>query len=117
MEALKGQGRKVKALDKFQEIARNATRDELRNLGYPSAMWDELWPSLVLGTGWEGEHVTFELYVPRARPEEADVVSEARVHTKTGAVTVRIHRETIAKLFASIGELHSVPKKPPPSKE
>ena len=75
-----------KELDELQEIARLATREALKPYVIP-AHWEN---ELVLGCLFDGDHRIFELYVPGERPEDAVVISAARIHCKTRQVDVQI---------------------------
>ncbi|AFY38604.1 hypothetical protein Lepto7376_2317 [[Leptolyngbya] sp. PCC 7376] len=76
----------MKELDELQEIARIATRKALEDYEFPETWQD----SLVLGVFFEDNARIFELYIPRERPEEAIVISSARVNCQTKAVSVTI---------------------------
>lgn len=75
---------KEKPLAELTEIARQATREALTGRCIP----EEIRCELVLGTYWDGDYRLFELYVPGEKPEDARVISKARVHAVTGAVVV-----------------------------
>lgn len=80
-------------LDDLQEKARVATREALRM--YPRIS-DALWSEVVLGSGFEGNKAVFDLYVPRARPDEAIVLLKVCVDRDTGVVDrVTVFEEAI----------------------
>lgn len=76
-----------KELDELQEIARVATYDALKDFEPLPADWKK---SLSLGGRIDAEYGVFELYIAAERPEDATVISSARVHRKTRAVEVTI---------------------------
>ena len=78
---------KTKEIDELREIARLATYDALKDFEPPPGEWQA---NLVLGYGVDGEYGIFELYVAGERPEDAIVISSARVHRKTKSVEVTI---------------------------
>jgi len=78
---------KPKELDELQEIARVATRKELENYERISPEWEK---NLTLGTFFDGDDRIFELYIAAERPENAVVISSARVNRKTKNVAVVI---------------------------
>jgi hypothetical protein len=78
--------RAPKSMDDLQEIARMATRSAL--VGYPGLR--ALWSELLLGVQFEGDDRIFELYLPGERPEDAQVVSQARVNALSGEVSVAV---------------------------
>jgi hypothetical protein len=76
-----------KELDELQEIARVATHEALEEFQPLPAEWQK---GLTLGAGIDAEYGVFELYVTSEQPENAIVISSARVHRKTRAVEVTI---------------------------
>ena len=68
-------------LGELQEIARTATRERLK--AFPPFPRPE---NLTLGTFWEGDVVVFELYLARQRPQDAIVLTQAKVKAYTGQV-------------------------------
>jgi hypothetical protein len=77
----------IKGLDELQEIAPLATYDALKEFQPLPAEWQA---NLTLGVGIDGDYRVFELYVAVERPEDAIVISSARVHSKTKLVEVTI---------------------------
>lgn len=78
---------KRKTLYELEVIAAHATRQALE----PYAIHDKIRENLVRGIAFEGDERVFELYVPGERPEDAVVISEARVNAIDGSVVnVRI---------------------------
>ncbi len=73
-------------LDALREIARLATREALREYSVPDIVWGEV----VLGVQFDGGYRIFELYVPGGKPEDAWVISQARVHSVTGECEVTV---------------------------
>lgn len=76
----------AKELEELEEIARAATRKALEGYVIP----EEWRKNLTQGTLFEGDDRVFELYVPGEKPENAVVISSARVNRNTKAVTVTI---------------------------
>jgi len=74
-------------LDELREIARLATCEALKAFVPISATWRA---NLALGTFVENDVAIFELYIAAERPEDAIVISAARVNRKTRAVAVTI---------------------------
>ena len=77
---------KKMTLEQLEEVAQNLTRTELRKYVVP----DELWQELVLGTFFEAEETVFELYVPGERPEDAKVITRARINKVSGEGEVEV---------------------------
>lgn len=77
---------KEKSLKELEDIAATATREALQQYHFPEHIRDQL----VRGVLFEGDYRIFELYVPGERPEDAWVISQARVHSVTGDVQVVI---------------------------
>lgn len=75
-------------LKELQEIARVQTREALRAYDLQGIDWTEIVLGVV-GVG-QGEFTDFELYIPGARPEDARIVTRARVHAYTGEVSVQV---------------------------
>lgn len=75
-----------KELEELQEIARKATQAALQNYTIPEDWLEEL----ILGIMLEGDDRIFELYVASERPEDAILISSARVDRKTKSVEVLI---------------------------
>lgn len=73
-------------LEEMQELARVATRRALADYTIPDGLWEQL----VLGVQFDGDDRIFELYVPNERPEDAWVISQARVHAVTGECEVKV---------------------------
>ncbi|MDO3530081.1 hypothetical protein ACNRBH_15080 [Ralstonia pseudosolanacearum] len=70
-------------LSELQEIAKTATRERLKAFPpFPST------ENLTLGTFWEGDVVVFELYIAGQLPQDAIVLTQAKVHAYTGEVVV-----------------------------
>lgn len=80
-----------KELDELKEIARLATYDALKEFEPLSIDWRN---NLTLGSGIDGDYGIFELYVAAERPENAVIISSARVNRKTRAVEVTISNLT-----------------------
>lgn len=80
-----------KELDELKEIARLATYDALKEFEPLSTEWRE---NLTLGSGIDEDYGIFELYVAAERPEDAVVISSARVNRKTKAVEVTVSNLT-----------------------
>lgn len=76
-----------KELDELQEIARVATHEALKEFEQLPAEWQT---GLTLGAGLDDGYAIFELYVAGERPEDAIVISSARVHRESRSVEVRI---------------------------
>jgi hypothetical protein len=76
-----------KELDELKEVTRVATYNALKAFQPLPAEWED---GLTLGAGIDGEYGVFELYVAAERPEDAIVISSARVHRKTRSVEVTI---------------------------
>ena len=70
----------------MEPIAKEATRDALRTYIWPSDRDEDL----ALGIRLEDEYGIFELYFSGERPEDAIVLTEARVNRITGEVSVKV---------------------------
>ena len=70
----------------MEPIAREATRNALKKCIWPPGR-DE---RLTLGVFLEKEYGIFELYFFGERPEDAEVLTEARVNRITGEVSVKV---------------------------
>jgi hypothetical protein len=77
---------KYKSLKELEDIAANATRAALSQYHIP----DEIRGRLVLGVFFEEDYRIFELYADGERPEDAQVITRARVHAATGDVHVEV---------------------------
>ena len=71
---------------KMEPIAKEATRDALKTYIRPSGRDEDL----ALGIRLEDEYGVFELYFSGERPEDAIVLTEARVNRITGEVSVKV---------------------------
>ena len=71
---------------KMEPIAKEATRDALKTYIWPSGRDEDL----TLGIRLEDEYGIFELYFSGERPEDAIVLTEARVNRITGEVSVKV---------------------------
>ena len=71
---------------KMKPIAKEATRDALKTYIWPSGRDEDL----ALGIRLEDEYGIFELYFSGERPEDAIVLTEARVNRITGEVSVKV---------------------------
>lgn len=80
-----------KELDELREIARLATRKALEEYEPFPKEWEK---DLTLGTFFDGEDRIFELYIARERPDDAIVISAARVNRKDRSVQVVISNLT-----------------------
>ena len=80
--------KRMRKLDvkKMEPIAKEATRDALRTYIWPSDRDEDL----TLGIRLEDEYGIFELYFSGERPEDAIVLTEARVNRITGEVSVKV---------------------------
>lgn len=80
--------KKIRKLDvkKMEPIAKEATRNALKNYIWPLGRDDDL----TLGIRLEDEYGIFELYFSGERPEDAIVLTEARVNRITGEVSVKV---------------------------
>jgi hypothetical protein len=87
MQRVPGISTGPKELDELQEIARVATRTALEGYEPMPKEWEE---NLTLGTSFEGDERIFELYIAAERPEDAVVISTARVNRKSKEVVVTI---------------------------
>lgn len=76
-----------KELDQLQELARIATRQALEEYEPIPKEWEA---NLTLGTFFDGDDRIFELYVAADKPEDAIVISSARVNRKSRSVQVVI---------------------------
>ena len=85
MEAMTKKMRKLD-IKKMEPIAREATRNALKKYIWPPGR-DE---HLTLGVFLEEEYDIFELYFSGERPEDAEVLTEARVNRITGEVSVKV---------------------------
>ncbi|MDO5090275.1 MAG: hypothetical protein Q4D61_01900, partial [Cardiobacteriaceae bacterium] len=75
----------------MEEIARLATREALKEYLWPLTAEDE--KNLTLGTFIEHpdkDHQVCELYICAERPQDAIVLTQAKVNALTGEVTVKI---------------------------
>lgn len=79
--------KRPKELDELREIARLATRKALEDYEPMPKEWEE---NLTLGTFFEEDARIFELYVAAERPDDAIVISSARVNRKDRSVQVVI---------------------------
>ena len=75
------------SLDELEVIAAQTTRRALEEYVIP----DTLAACLVRGITFEGDDRIFELYIPGERPEDAVVISQARVNALDGSVKVHIY--------------------------
>jgi hypothetical protein len=73
-------------LSQMEPIAREATRQALRDKDIPESLWDQM----TLGSGYEDAYGVFELYVPGPKPQDAKLVSRTKVHRDTGEATVEV---------------------------
>jgi len=73
-------------LDELCERARLLTYETLKEYEIP----DDLRTEIALGIGFDGDDRIFELYIPRTRPEDAIVISSARINSYTGEGTVEV---------------------------
>jgi hypothetical protein len=80
--------KRMRKLDvkKMEPIAKEATRDALKTYIWPSGRDEDL----TLGIRLEDEYGIFELYFSGERPEDAIVLTEARVNRITGEVSVKV---------------------------
>lgn len=80
--------KRMRKLDvkKMEPIAKEATRDALRTYIWPSDRDEDL----TLGIRLEDEYGIFELYFSGERPEDAIVLTEARVNRITSEVSVKV---------------------------
>lgn len=78
---------KRKELDELQEMARIATRAALEEYEPIPPEWQK---NLTLGTLFDGDDRIFELYVAGERPNDAIVLTSARVNRATRTVSVQI---------------------------
>ena len=78
---------KLLTLREMQPIAREATRQALATYKGCPELENK---SLTLGERIEGSEGVFELYLAGERPEDAKVISCARVDRRTGAVKVEV---------------------------
>ena len=80
--------KRMRKLDvkKMEPIAKEATRDALRTYIWPSDRDEDL----TLGIRLEDEYGIFELCFSGERPEDAIVLTEARVNRITGEVSVKV---------------------------
>lgn len=76
----------ISELDELQELARLATREALKSYEIP----DEWKKRLVLGVYLEDDDRIFELYITGDKPDDATVLSRAKVNRNTKAVSVVI---------------------------
>lgn len=83
---------KMLNLKEMEEIAKKATRDALQGHRKP----DDDMRDLTLGTEITNEEGIFELYFAAERPQDAKVISCARVDRHTGAVSVEVFLEKLA---------------------
>jgi hypothetical protein len=83
--------KKLLKLKEMEEIARKATQTALQEYKKP----DDDMRNLTLGTGITDEEGTFELYFAAERPQDAKVISFARVDRRTGAVSVEVFLEKL----------------------
>lgn len=74
------------SLAEMEPIAQEATRKALKDRDIPESQWKEI----VLGKGYDGEYGIFELYIPGSKPEDAQIISETKVHRISGEVDVNI---------------------------
>ncbi len=77
---------KPKKLEELQEIARKMTFAALERYEIP----EEYRPLMTLGVFFEGESRVFELYVTGETPQDAKVISQARINSLTGEGSVKI---------------------------
>jgi hypothetical protein len=78
------------SLKELEEAARVMTREALRkHPPFPP----EIDARLTLGEGIEGAYRVFELYVSGERPEDATVLTRARIHASTGEGEVEVFPE------------------------
>ncbi|MHA6829298.1 hypothetical protein ACQUJV_24235 [Ralstonia pseudosolanacearum] len=78
-------------LSELQEIAKTATRERLKAFQpFPST------ENLTLGTFWEGDVVVFELYIAGQLPQDAIVLTQAKVHATGEVVVVDVFEDAIA---------------------
>lgn len=75
----------------MEEIAKRATHDALRSYKKP----DDDMRNLTLGTEITNEEGIFELYFAAERPQDAKVITCARVDRRTGAVSVEVFLEKL----------------------
>jgi len=77
----------TKELDQLRELARIATRQALEEYEQMPKAWEA---NLTLGTFFDGDDRIFELYVAADKPEDAIVISSARVNRKSRSVQIVI---------------------------
>ena len=73
-------------LTELRERARILTYETLNDYEIP----DDIEAKITLGIGFDGEDRIFELYIPGERPEDAIVISSARLNSFTGEGTVEV---------------------------
>ena len=73
-------------LEELQERARALTSEALKDYEIPDAMRAKI----ALGTLFDGEDRVFELYIPGERPEDAIIISRARINSFTGEGAVEV---------------------------
>lgn len=78
---------KLLSLEQMEPIARDATRNALSAYSAPAGEWRSKWVLGRIETDSEG---IFEIYIPGARPIDAEVISCAKVDRVTGAVSVEV---------------------------
>ena len=73
-------------LEELQERARVLTYETLKDFEIP----DGLETRIILEIGFDGDDRIFELYIPANRPEDAIVISSARLNSFTGEGSVEV---------------------------
>lgn len=73
-------------LEELRERARVLTYETLKDYEIP----DGLETRIALGIGFDGDDRIFELYIPAERPEDAIVISSARLNSFTGQGSVEV---------------------------
>jgi hypothetical protein len=81
------------SLDELEEKARLLTRNALRDWQVPT----EFRTDLTLGSGIEGDDAIFELYVAGERPQDAIVLTRARVNRYTGEGTIQVFEDRLTR--------------------
>ena len=79
--------KKLLKLDEMESVARDATRRALSEYPEPSKEEQASW---VLGKFELENEGVFEIYIPSEQPQDAIVVSRARVDRSTGEVSVEV---------------------------
>ena len=78
---------KLLSSKEMEPLARKATYETLKGYLPPP---EEDMKNLTLGISDNDDYGLFELYIAAERPEDAKVLTEARVDRRTGAVEVKV---------------------------